>query len=49
MMPLTVAQTTAFFELEAQMGIPHAAVMQLQQEGITIIEDLIDFDKDTLK
>jgi hypothetical protein len=48
-MPLTVAQTTAFFEYEAQMSIPHATVTQLQQEGITIVDDLINFDKGTLE
>jgi hypothetical protein len=48
-MPLTAAQMTAFFEQDAQMGIPHATVMQLQQEGITIVNDLINFDKDTVE
>ena len=47
-MPLTAAQTTAFFEQDTQMGIPHATVVQLQQEGITIADDLIDFDKDII-
>ncbi len=31
------------------MGIPHDTVIQLQQEGITIVDDLIDFDKDTIE
>jgi hypothetical protein len=48
-MPSTAAQTAAFFEQDGQMGIPHAAVIQLQQEGITIVDDLIDFDKDTIE
>jgi hypothetical protein len=48
-MPLTAAQTTPFFEQDAQVGIPHATVMQLQQEGITIVDDLINFNKDTIK
>jgi hypothetical protein len=48
-MPLTVAQTTAFFEHDVQMGIPHDTVIQLQAEGITLIDDLVDFDKDTLE
>ena len=30
------------------MAIPHATVIQLQNEGIDTIEDLADFDKDTL-
>ena len=43
-----VAQTKAFFENPDQMGIPHVTVVQLQQ-GITTIQDLADFDKDTLQ
>ena len=31
------------------MGIPHATVMQLQDEGITHPDDLVDFDKDMIK
>ena len=48
-MVLTNGQVTAFFEFHAQMGIPHATVIQLQAEGITSVDDLIDFDKDTLQ
>mgnify|MGYP000426590370 FL=1 len=48
-MVLTNGQVTAFFEFNAQMGIPHATVIQLQAEGITSVDDLIDFDKDTLQ
>ena len=48
-MVLTAAQTTAFFENGDQMGIPNATVMQLQNEGISSVDDLIDFDKDTLQ
>jgi hypothetical protein len=48
-MPLTAAQTTAFFEQESQMGIPNDTVIQLQQEGITTVDDLSDFDKDTME
>jgi hypothetical protein len=40
-MPLTAAQTTAFFEAPAQMGIPHPTVIQLQDEGISTIDDLV--------
>ena len=47
-MVLTNAQTTAFFEDAAQMGIPHATVVQLQEEGIDQVDDLVDFDKDTI-
>ena len=31
------------------MGIPHNTVIKLQAEGITNVDDLIDFDKDTLQ
>jgi predicted RecB family nuclease len=48
-MPLTVAQTMAFFEQDAQMGIPNETVVQLQEEGITTVDDLADFDKDTME
>jgi hypothetical protein len=48
-MPLTAAQQTAFFEEAAQMGIPNATVVQLQQEGIDNVDDLVDFDKDTIE
>jgi hypothetical protein len=48
-MPLTAAQVTAFFEGAAQMGIPNATVVQLQEEGIDTANDLVDFDKDTIK
>jgi hypothetical protein len=39
----------AFFEQDAQMGIPNETVVQLQQEGITTADDLVDFDKDTIE
>ena len=48
-MVLMAAQMTAFFEDVAQMGIPHVTVIQLQQEGISSINDLADFDKDSLQ
>jgi hypothetical protein len=48
-MVLTVAQTAVFFEANDQMEIPHVTVMQLQNEGISTVNDLIDFDKDTLQ
>ena len=47
-MVLTTAQTTAFFENDDQMGIPHAMVIQLQQEGIDNVDDFADFDKNML-
>jgi hypothetical protein len=48
-MVLTAAQTTAFFENEDQMGIPHATVVQLATEGNTSIADLADFYKESLQ
>jgi hypothetical protein len=48
-MVLTAAQRNAFFEQATQMGIPQATVIQLQAEGINNVEDLIDFDKDTIE
>ena len=48
-MVLTAAQTTTFFEHAKQMGIPHTTVMQLQSEGITLVTDFADFDKDSLQ
>jgi hypothetical protein len=40
-MPFTAAQTTAFFVHDVQMGIPHATVMQLRNEGIMMVDNLI--------
>ena len=48
-MVLTTAQTSTFFEHAEQMGIPHTTVVQLQSEGITLVADLADFDKDSLQ
>ena len=48
-MVLTVAQTTAFFENAAQMAIPNATVVQLVTEGIDSVDDLSEFDKDTIQ
>ena len=48
-MVLTTAQTTTFFEHAEQMGIPHATVLQLQSEGITLVSDLVDFNKNSLQ
>ena len=46
---LTAAQNTAFFELMDQMGFPHDTVIQLQLEDITMVANLMDFDKDSLQ
>ena len=46
-MVLTAAQTSTFFKHAEQMGIPHTTVVQLQSEGITLVDNLVDFDKDS--
>jgi hypothetical protein len=46
---LTAAQRTAFFEDAAQLGIPHATVVQLQTEGVNDADDLVDFNKDAIE
>ena len=48
-MELTAAQTTAFFESPDQMGIPHTAMVQMQQEGIQLVADLAGFEKQFLQ
>jgi hypothetical protein len=47
-MVLTAAQTTAFFKNAQQMSIPNATVVQLVSEGINTVDDLAEFDKDTI-
>ncbi len=47
-MVLTVAQTTAFFEAADQMAIPNATVLELVNEGIDTVDDLAEFDKETI-
>jgi hypothetical protein len=49
MLVLTGGNTTTFFEDPAHMGIPHATVIQLQQEGIIIVDDIADFEKETIE
>ena len=48
-MVLTAGQTTAFFENNDQMGIPHETMVKLQHEGIQSVADLADFDKTSLQ
>jgi hypothetical protein len=48
-MVLTVAQTAVFYEQDAQMGIPNATVIQMQTGGINTVNDLADFQKDTIE
>jgi hypothetical protein len=47
-MVLTAAQTTLFFEGADQMAIPNATVLDLVNEGINTVDDLSEFDKDTI-
>lgn len=48
-MVLTAAQVLMFFEDGDQMAIPHRTVIQLQHEGIEDVDDLVDFDKETIQ
>ena len=48
-MVVTAAQRNLFFEEAAQMGIPNLTVVQLQVEGISTVDDLGDFDKETIE
>jgi hypothetical protein len=47
-MVLTAAQTTQFFEAADQMAIPNATVLELVNEGIDTVDDLAEFDKETI-
>jgi hypothetical protein len=47
-MVLTAAQTTLFFENGTQMAILHATVLELVNKGINTVDDLSEFDKDTI-
>jgi hypothetical protein len=47
-MVFTANQTTAFFENVDQMGIAHATVVQLVNEGIDEVQDLAEFDQASL-
>ena len=48
-MVLTVVQMTGGFKGNIQMGVPHATVLQFQLEGISGVDDLADFEKNSLK
>ena len=47
-MVFTAAQTTAFFEGVNQMVIPHDTMGALANEGIIAVQDLLDFNKDSI-
>ena len=48
-MTITAAQTKYFFEANDHMAIPRPTLLQLQNEGITSVDDLAEFDKETLQ
>jgi len=47
-MVFTAAQTASFFEDADQMSIPRQTVIQLAVEGIVMVQDLEEFDDDSL-
>ena len=47
-MVLTVRQVTTFFENTTQMAMPHSARIQLQSEGISSPNDLVEFYADSI-
>ena len=48
-MVLAINQTTLFFEKGCQMGLTSCARTKLIEEGISAVDDLTDFGKDSLK
>ena len=48
-MAITGAHTKLFYEANDQMAIPRPTLAQLRNEGIKTINDLGEFDKDTLQ
>lgn len=48
-MVLTANQIASFFTVADQMAIPAATVAQLANEGIDNVDDLAEFDKDSIK
>ena len=48
-MVLTIAQNTAFFTDAGQMGLTNATFALLNAEGIIVVADLDEFDKDDLE
>ena len=47
-MVLTNANIAQFFEAADQMAIPHLTVLELVNEGINDVDDLSEFDKETI-
>ena len=48
-MPLTAAETRAFFENANNIGLPHNTAVALRAEGISTIDDLLKFDKSSIE
>ena len=48
-MVLTAGQINTFFTAANQMGIPQDTVNQMVTEGIATVDDLAEFDKDSLQ
>ena len=48
-MVLTAVHKITFFENANQMGVQHAIVAQLAQEGIQSVDEITDFDKEALQ
>ena len=48
-MVLTATQVIAFFEAANQIAIPYETRLQLQSEGMLDLNDLVDFDEDSIK
>ena len=47
-MVLSSGQATVFFENTNKMAIPNTTRIQLQSEGFTSLDDLVDFDTDNI-
>ena len=47
-MPLTAAQLTAFFTQAGQMGLTAEQLRALANEGLTTVNDFMDFKKEEL-
>ena len=45
-MLITGYHTTDFFDMDSQTVIPQKTVVQLQEEDFTIVDEIIDFEKD---
>ena len=48
-MTITAAQKKAFFKAYDQMAIPRPTLLQLQNEGITMVDNPCEFDKETIQ